>query len=84
MNMLLKMKNNRRKKMKNSTIRLSVGGSSLHTIDLNHFMVVFLTKKIKWSKFTKLKRSLVDNLHCITSTMTHHLSQRGPTFFEKI
>jgi hypothetical protein len=31
--------------MKKSTTKLSVGGSSLHTIDPKYLMVVFLTKK---------------------------------------
>jgi hypothetical protein len=55
MNMSLNMKNNRREKMKKNTTRLSVGiGSLLRTVDLKHFMVVFLKKKNQMVKICKI------------------------------
>jgi hypothetical protein len=40
--------------------KLSVDSSLYHTIDLNDLTVLFLKKKIKWLKFVKLIRSMVD------------------------
>lgn len=40
--------------------KLSVDSSLYHTIDLNDLTVLFLKKNIKWLKFVKLIRSMVD------------------------
>jgi hypothetical protein len=50
-----------RKKMKKSSIKLSVGGSILDTIDP---MVSVLKKKIEWLRLKKVVISMVDRSQC--------------------